>query len=665
MDISAINIKLAKIFRTATYLILLFYISQLIWPYIKLPFSNPLDIHGTSPSLQYNPLTNSLRYLMMLIVVLGGYFVTQLLPEKIVKIGMRILFIAILIWGYFLTALVHPDSQYLLNMFHDGEQLGNAALYLQGRGIYDGIVFYHGAFTDPLIAVYSFILFGKSVGSFLLLTSLLRLLAFTLFFILLFFVIKKDLIFYIASLWFYNFISASVDFQLTNFAVSTIRDIPVWIVLLLLWFYLRKSTHPRILLFCIGLLSGFEYFVSIDRAYYLTLMIIFFAIFLLIIQRTKDQMDTWYIPHIKQLKRTIVHNTTFVVFLIGGFVIGFFAQLPLIGIESFITFLKFTFGIFPKIVGLYSEHQFPSLAVSPDNWFPIFFLLLTGVYCIHRYIVRFRNAKSVKFSARDVYLLVIFVFSIVFFRSAIIRSDQYHMVYGSVLIFLTIFLILDMRLSDRNLLKSFQNALFNYTFAIVIIVVLLGYNLPDKTLGIELGIHKPYYGRRLDCFLDYQKDWETGYNSPLQYYLLNHIQCPPYRSVGDIKAFFNMNQQPDTHWLRPMEVQVVKFLNENTTPDDYVFVFNNEASYYYFLKGKSPTKFSQISMADNNFYRHELLQDLQTNPPKYILYSTSGMAEVIEGVPMTERFPDIVSWIGENYPKRIAIQSAIILSKEE
>ncbi|KKQ38021.1 MAG: hypothetical protein US54_C0020G0015 [Candidatus Roizmanbacteria bacterium GW2011_GWA2_37_7] len=126
-----------------------------------------------------------------------------------------------------------------------------------------------------------------------------------------------------------------------------------------------------------------------------------------------------------------------------------------------------------------------------------------------------------------------------------------------------------------------------------------------------------------------------------------------------------MNHKPDSHWLRPTEIEVVNYINSHTSPDDYVFVFNNEATYYYFLKGKSPTRFAQISMADTNQYREEVLHDLQIHQPKYILYSTGGMAEGIEGVPITDRFPEIVAWIEENYPIRIPIASALIRAKEE
>jgi len=511
--------KIQDIVRSATYIIILFYISQLIYPYITLPFSNPEEIHGISPALEFNPHNNSLRYFVTLLIVLGGYFMTKVFPENIVKKGMRLLLIGALIWGYFLTSLVHSDSSYLLNMFHDGSQLGMGALYLQGRGIYDGIISYHGPFTDPLIAVYSFALFGKSVGSYFLLNSLLRLMTFALFYTILFVVIKRDFIFYISSLWFYNFVSASVDFQLTNFAVSTMRDMPVWIILLILWFFLQKKIYSKLLLFIVGFLSGFEYFISLDRAYYLSLLIFFLAILLLFMQRTKDQKAVWYIPDIKKFKRTIVNNIVLVIFLFGGFILGFFAQFPLIGIESFITFLKVAFGKFPKIVGLYSEHPFPSYAEGPIIWFPIFMIFFAGAYIVFTYIVPFIHNPKRKFSAHDVYIFIVFIFSIVFFRSAIIRSDPYHMVYGSVLIFLTIFLILDVRLNFRILDKSLQNALFNYISAFLVIGVLLSFNLPDKTIGIKLGIHKPYYGRRLDCFIDYEKNWDTGYNSPLNYYL--------------------------------------------------------------------------------------------------------------------------------------------------
>ena len=82
------------------------------------------------------------------------------------------------------------------------------------------------------------------------------------------------------------------------------------------------------------------------------------------------------------------------------------------------------------------------------------------------------------------------------------------------------------------------------------------------------------------------------------------------------------------------------------------------------MKAKSPTRFSDLTIAASSKYRALLVDDLAKNPPKLILYSTSSWPEVIEGVSMKERFSYLDDWILKNYPYKTNIDTAVILSRE-
>lgn len=656
---------LGNILKTVLYSSIFLYISILIWPYINLPFANPLEIHGYIAKLKFNPFTNSVRYLVTLLITMGGTYVISLLPEKKRKIVMRLLFIAVLVFTYFLTALIRDKSVYNIDLFHDGEQIGNAALFLKGRSLFDNVTFYHGAFTDPLIAVSAFSLFGKSVGSYLLLTSYLRLISFLLFFILLFYVISSELIFYLAALWFFGFISSSVDFQNINFIVSTIRDINVWLTLITLWSFAKNGFKSKFLISVIGFLAGSEFIISFDRAYVLTIFMLILLFYLLISKRGKETDGKGYVFQHQFSKENIGKNTTAALYLLAGFAFGFFLQLPLIGYRSFLSFLKFAFWEFPRLVGVYSEHVFPSFSSSPDSWFPIIGLIFCGIFIYHTFLQSYlKKEKAYQFlNSKNLYLLLVFVFSLIFFRIAIIRDDLYHLFYGSSMAFLAVFLVFDSLAgkTDEALVKEPTYPKVKNILSLGILLYLVfNYNVPGKAFELMPNAQKRYLFRRPTCYIDPNKD---KYNSFLDLYLLNYFRCPPEKATKDISDFFSLPDKPDSFWISKDVKEVIDFINARTSLEDFVFVYNNEPGYYYYLNAKSPTRFSEVSMADNKLYRAELFNDIKRNQPKIVLYSTGNWPEALENIWIRDRFPEIEEWLAKNYPQKIYVNHSIVLLK--
>ena len=170
-----------------------------------------------------------------------------------------------------------------------------------------------------------------------------------------------------------------------------------------------------------------------------------------------------------------------------------------------------------------------------------------------------------------------------------------------------------------------------------------------------------FFFRRPTCYIE---NGENKYQTPWDLYLLNHFRCPPYREIDDIKGLFSISKKPDTFWVRSYVQEVIDYINQNATEEDYVFVYTNQPGYYYFIKAKSPTRFTIVSMADNTLYRKELFDDLKKNQPKLILYTTGSWEAHIEGLSVPDRFPELEKWFVKNYPKRTNIQNAVILSKE-
>lgn len=659
--------ELSEIVRTIAYLTIFFYISQIIWPYILVPFSNPDQIFGSLSKIQFSPLNNSLRYIVTLFIVFGGYIFISLLPDRHKKWFMRVFFITVLAVSFLLTAFIRPDNQYFVDLFHDGYQIGSAALLLQGRQMYTGIITLHGPLNDTFLAVSSFWLFGKSIGSVYLLTSLIHLITFTLFFLLLMLVIKSELIFYLASVWFFNLVTVPISFQRMNFVVSTMRDITVWIMLLFLWFLVGKKWNSILVLFFIGFTAGFAYFVSLDRAYLLTLITVFLFIYRMIVSQHKKEDGQIFFQHglhIKSLFINLKNNVPLAV----GFLLGFFIQLPILGIRAFGEFLQFTFKDFPKIAPFYGEQIFPGFSENPASWIPIFFIIFNGVFIFHQFFLpKFKEKKfAFELNTQQLYIFLVFVLSIIFFKAGIFRNDYFHLLYGSTVVFLVTFLIIHYiyQQSFESLSYSWFKGIKNLIITGIILYGLFSYNVPLTAFADVKQFPLTYLTRQDNCPIDKKENREVAFRSVIDTYVLNHLRCPPYRKEIDIKNFFLLNKRSDREWLTDYSNKLLDYINNNTTEKDYVFIFNNESGYYYFLKAKSPTRFSDLTMAASSKYRELLIDDLAKNPPKLILYSTSSWPEVLEGVSMKERFSYLNDWILKNYPYKTNINTAVILSRE-
>ncbi len=660
-------LEISEIIRTIAYLIIFFYISQVIWPYILVPFSNPDQIFGSLSKIQFSPLNNSLRYIATLFIVFGGYIFVSLLPDTLKTRLMRIFFITVLAVSYFLTAFIRPDNQYFVDLFHDGYQIGSASLLLQGRQMYTGIITLHGPLNDTFLAVSSFWLFGKSIGSVYLLTSIIHLVTFTLFFLLLMLIIKSELIFYLASVWFFNLVTVPISFQRMNFVVSTMRDITVWIMLLFLWFLVKKRWNSIPILFFIGFTAGFAYFVSLDRAYLLTMMTIFLFVYRLIVSQHKKEDGQIFFQHDLHLKSLFINLKKNIPLGIG-FLLGFLIQLPILGVRAFGEFFQFAFKDFPKIAPFYGEQIFPNFSENPTSWFPIFIIIFNGVFIFRQFFLpKFKEKKyAFELNAQQLYIFLVFVLSIIFFKAGIFRNDLFHLLYGSTVLFLVSFLILNIVYEEASelFLYSWFKGIKNLVITGIILYGLFSFNVPLTAFADVKQFPLTYLTRQDNCAIDKKENREVAFRSIIDTYVLNHLRCPPYRKEIDIKKFFLLNKRSDREWLTDYSNKLLDYLNNNTTEKDYVFIFNNESGYYYFLKAKSPTRFSDLTIAASSKYRALLVDDLAENPPKLILYSTSSWPEVIEGVSMKERFSYLNDWILKNYPYKTNIDTAVILSRE-
>jgi hypothetical protein len=92
------------------------------------------------------------------------------------------------------------------------------------------------------------------------------------------------------------------------------------------------------------------------------------------------------------------------------------------------------------------------------------------------------------------------------------------------------------------------------------------------------------------------------------------------------------------------EDSCLKFLNENTKPGDYVFVYPYYPMYYFLADVRNPTRYSILMYNINTELQFaEVIDDLEEKEVKYVLWDT-----MINGQKLAKWFPEYKHPVREN-----------------
>lgn len=571
-----------------------FYTGSLLLPLFELKYSNPYEIIGPLTNLQYNSNNNSIRYIFLLFFVPSLFFLIHWLIEKKKLFLVRIIFIITVLLFFFISnTSIYLTKFHNIDMFHDGEQLGvGSSLYLFNKEPYKNTFFLHGAFADPLIAFFSFKLFGHSIGSFYLILSLLNLFTIFSLMLLLVVIIKNETLFYTSVMFFWGSLFTKVFY----------RDLTSFIFIILVYFLVKKKIRSNFGLYLTSFLSFATFYISIDRGYYLFASN-FLLISLIIISSFTNKSKI--IPFFKRLKLTLKENIKTIVAYIFGNLTAITLGLISFGLTGFNNFLLITFIQINKMKPFLDEYIYPkfsSTSIFPF-WFPIIIVLCMIIYLI--YFTKL-NKKIYIFPSILVFM------SAIYFRNAIGRSDLGHVLYVSHFIFLSLFILIDSFIKNKSTLP------WQYMFIFLLFIT--------KFFNKNIIINIPDYNR------------------------------------SDIKIFFKLNTLDDKFWLNQEQIDVTFFIEKNTSENDHVFVFTNESAYYYLFSRKSPTRFYTIWFASPNFFQKEVVESLEQNKPKYIIYHSNHWSNNIDSISNKERLQTINNWIVKNYKFNTKINNTEIYS---
>ncbi len=596
-------------------------VSLLICRKITLPFYNPWHITGLLPQLKYNPATNIVKFIIIIAfpsvaLVMTSCLGGDVLREKIYDhannrsrvdnpdYSLRILDIKKRYFFFFFSILFaiiiainiptfHSSGEF--DSFHEGESLGTAVSYMQGKVPYKDIIFIHGIFQDPLRSIIAFKLLGKSIGSARTLESFVKVLSFVFLFVLLLKLFSQNYLYAYISFLILAFLSiCDVSYwRIPNFLIVPPRDILTFMFLivfqsLIAFLIQQEQTFPRfrtyagIFLFSFLPLASFSY--SVDRGLYLFATYLLFAPALFLFAVKKG-----------------IGRYCFMISLLGLIVatllMGFLLKW------EYSEFYKFVFLAMPKYKELMTGMVYPIHHIT--------FLLPVALIGLNVFLITYFFLRELLEEGRKIdsllsYLknhlmeICLLVMSVFFFRSALGRSDWEHVVSSSIMsyilfIYLVIRHYLNNFLSNRNVFR--RNLTYLISLCVFLVMVLSACRAYNKNLITE--------------------------NFPFQI--------------------------DDSHFIPGSYKNTIFFIKDNLGERETFFTMTSEASWYYFINRPCPTRFPIVYFAAPPFFQGEIVNDLKIKEVKYILYQNKDWASSMDGFTNEKRLPIIAKYIKENY----------------
>lgn len=602
------------------FFILLFWYAVVAAQNIALPFSNPAEISGPLTAMRVNPINNTVRFLCIIffptVVYLALYTLSTgflkknrssydicdekhelrekndlALDRKIKKRDKIVLFVffATLLFVYLGFSTFNNKP---LDTFHDGESLGPAVDYLKGKTPYLDTIMVHGLFQDSMRSAIAFELFGKSISSYRLFTSILEIVAFLLFFATLFFLFNKKLV-YGAFLGTILFLLLDVGYNIT------FRDIITYffIIIVCLFYYefinisSKKTPKERGRSRAFYVLSFLTFFIpiasfanSIDRGIYSFVSVVF--LFFLTLLSLREKKDVY----------------AYAISAISGF-IGGVVLLGIVFKGGLKDFVYFTFVAMPSFKELLDAFVYE---FQGRNLIPVI-VFSAVIFWLSNRLVLFISEKDMPLIermrnfARSHFLeLFLLVLSLIFFKGALGRCDIGHILYVSWPLFTLLAYIL---IRHNFGLGMDDNKLFYSLTFIVLLAVSLA----------TLYKHDPF---------DAKKNW--------------------WKFSNDVK---------DEQFMPENQKKTIEFLKKNLKKDEYFYSLTSEGTWYYFIDRPCPTRFPSTVLATPNFYQKEVVRDLgeKGDKVKYIIFRNNLWTNNLDFIPNEKRYPYLIEYIKENY----------------
>lgn len=627
-----------QLILTAAVFLAAFILGRFLAGRVALPFSNPEGIVGTLTVIQYNPLNNIVRFLLITLfptAALAALFfigrrklASWLFPppsqvsDEPRAASWRPLAFPMLIITTVLLGL-NARSYYSVGEFEpfeEGQPLSAGVSYLSGGIPYRDFLLMHGLYDEPLRVAVSFKLFGPSVGAMRTLQSINKLITFGFlaWFLVRLFRGNAAYVFFVLFVFFW--LRPVDQFGVNRAGITQLpsvlivpRDMALFAFLGTLTFLadkIRRTDSADKRIFWIAAiwsaLPGLGYIHSIERGMYLfvAFVILMSACYFLFFRRG---------PAARPFLAGCAIGFSLPALLFTYLIRGAFAEL-----------IRFTALLGSNAVQLQFGNVYPVL----DTPFILIGLMMafSCFWIFRKFFMHWRSENGIAAGLRAFmrnYFMesALLLISMLFYKNALGRTDWVHVGYVlPIPTILFLFIVIrhafvplsqSLRVGRFSGLKTAFTALFWISIAVQSVFVL-------------------------------NSVWRNGAlseNFPLA--------------------------RDDSHYLPERWKPVVSFLRENLSPEESFYTLSDELSIYYFVGKASPVRFPLLDMVvKDEQYQQDIIADLEAHNVKYVYADTKSYYFAIDGFSNEVRAPLVFDYVRAHFQQHLDIDGQLIFVRK-
>ncbi len=294
---------------------------------------------------------------------------------------------------------------------------------------------------------------------------------------------------------------------------------------------------------------------------------------------------------------------------------------------------------------------FPSLSktltlLSSDGWsafifsvgfrwyLPICIFLIIAGYLTYRGLSGTHSTNTMK-------LLLLLLGGVAFFRTALGRSDGGHLTFGATFLWLLCLFPLEGGILSmfRVILSSFRgrtpwHVALKATWVLIPTVIFCWY------VG---EVHDPISG--------FNGKWQRLRQNPFT----QNVVSEELARAGAVDI-------PDEQVEQIQKV--VAYIHENTEPNENIFDFTSQGAYYFFANRPGVTRFHQVSYASTPSMQEEVVEALERDKTRLVIFKTGGWFDGVDGIRVEERHALVAAYLQENYELAININGTEILMRK-
>ena len=289
-----------------------------------------------------------------------------------------------------------------------------------------------------------------------------------------------------------------------------------------------------------------------------------------------------------------------------------------------------------KTIALLSTEGWRAFIFSKGfQWYlPICIFLIVAAYLTYRRLSGTNSVNTMK-------LLLLLLGGIAFFRTALGRSDGGHLIYGATFLWLLCLLPL-----EGGIVSMFRVGLLS----------LRGKSpwhtgLKAAWVLIPIVIFCWYVGEVHHPLVGFSEKWQRLRQNPFK----QNVVPEELARAGAVDIPDDQVEQIQ---------KVVAYIQENTAENEKIFDFTSQGAYYFFANRPGVSRFHQVSYASTPAMQQEVIEALERDRTRLVIFKTGGWFDAVDGIRVEERHPLIAAYLQENYKSTININSTEILLRK-